>query len=263
MCYDFRMMKNSTNAALPVFCRGMRELESPQSIRNLARVSGISAAVISRLERGLEMPSSGTLWKWATGLADGRPNPEVWTTAVYAAAATWPDESQFVLIRYSDPVHDPTICWSLANAAVKTLNRLDSLDNAEWASMRDQYRSVGASRYPRFVSALRGPNSTPAALAAWFTLFCHTSPGVFAEAVQRLLEANTETEAMGVRMFAWLVDMWIDNGQTPITAPLPHPDLADLMSDPAFAELVRSWPRLTRSVQKALVTLATQAHANP
>ena len=173
-----------SNAPLPVFCWRMRALYS-FSVRDLSRVAGVSAAVISRMERGLAKPSPDVLYRWSAGLSDGQPNPEVWIDAVDPTSATWLSEAEFLLVRMADTLHDPDVCWSLSRRVTRVCLAVHAIrePSPRLDDARATYVHVGGSRYPRFASATFAPeHSETAQRAAWFALFRRSSPAVYAEA---------------------------------------------------------------------------------
>ncbi|MCL4495310.1 MAG: hypothetical protein M1294_10915, partial [Firmicutes bacterium] len=213
------------------------------------------------------MPSADILFKWSAGVTDGRPNPELWVTAIYAASATWPDESQFLLVRYSDPVHDPDTCWSLACQAA-TLQTTVVKDTSDLAPTVSEglalYQQVGSQRYPRFASALQGPLATEATQAAWFAIFREADPTVYAASVRYLLDQEDplwddpiEEQSL---VWVWLVEaVWVLNGQRPIHVP-GKDEMKVSEEDPLWENLKTLWPRLPHPTRQALVTLAQQSY---
>ncbi len=163
-------------AALPTVCRGLRELYGMSSIREFSRISSLSASIISRTERGLIMPSTDALYRWSTGLADGRPNPERWTTTIYAAAATWPTEPQFMLVRYADQRHDPEVIWRVAVQAADLTAYMINNPSVGTQPVINTFVERGAARFPRFVSSIRSKAVMDALRASWFDVFCRSNP---------------------------------------------------------------------------------------
>ena len=254
--------------ALPTFCRGARALHGVHSLRELARLAGVSPSVLSRTERGLIMPSLDILYKWSAGLTDGHPNPEDWTTAIYAATATWPEEAQFLLVRYSDPVHVPEICWDLSRQAraLEVVMERHSCNSAPTVVHSVQnYQHIGSQRYPRFTSAMHSPAADAASLTAWFSIFRQADPSVYAAAARFLLDPdapllNTSVEEQS-RVWVWLVEsVWAPNGAKPMQRVR---DTAETRAseDVLWQELQNLWPRLASPTQQALVTLAQQSQA--
>ena len=234
---------------LPTVLRGMRALRGVGSIRQLSRASGASPAVVSRLERGLAMPTPDLLWRWASGLNDGRPDPELWTTTMYAAAATWPDDAQFLLSRFVDPQHDPELCWDLAGAASDRV--ADALKAGAAVDQGSAYLAAGAHRYARFASLVE-TGDRDAHRAAWFVLVREALPTVVAELSRNLREpddpARPDDGSFGPVLATRLMEIYIENGQEPIRVS-PSPD-------EALTDLLDGWPRLSptqRDVMRRLV----------
>ena len=255
----------ASDTALPSFCRGIRALYGIHSLRELTRISGVSTSVISRMERGLIMPSVDILFKWSAGVRDGQPDPELWTTAIYAATATWPGEAQFLLVRYSDPVHDPDTCWTLACQAA-TLHTMVLEHTSDLAPTVAEglalHQHVGSQRYPRFASALQGPLATEAAQAAWFAIFRQADPTVYAASVRYLLDPlrDEPVEAQSL-IWVWLVEaVWVLNGQRPIHVPGKNEGTEEVLEDPLWEDLKTLWPHLPHPTRQALVTLAQQSY---
>lgn len=235
------------------------------SLRELSRSSGISTSVLSRTERGLIMPSVDILFKWSAGIHDGQPDPELWTTAIYAANAAWPEEAQFLLVRYSDPVHDPDTCWALACQAVALHTMIEHVSDPApaVAVAAANYKHVGRRRYPRFISALQGSAAAEAAQAAWFSMFRLADPTVYAASVRHLLDRDNPLPDDSVEVksivWVWLVDaVWVLNGSLPIHS--QRHDKVEAPEDPLWEDLKTLWPRLPLPTRQALVTLAQQSH---
>ncbi len=229
-----------SNAALPTVLRGIRTLRGISSIRELGRTSGASPAVISRLERGLAMPTPDLLWRWASGLNDGRTDPELWTTTIYAAAATWPGEAQFLLVRYADPQHDPELCWALACGAsdlVRTTLKEDVASDRGAA-----YIAAGAHRYARFASLVE-KGDMDAHRTAWFALVRQAVPTVVAELSRYLLDPDDPVSEPDERvrraLAAHLMEIYVENGQGPIRV--------SASPDEVLSDLLAHWPRLSRA----------------
>lgn len=235
-----------------MICRGLRELEGIQSLREFSRRSGISTPVISRLERGLLMPSVDLLFRWSTGLNDGtRPSLSDWATAVYAAAATWDAEPAFMLVMYADQVHAPFDCWSLACAAADLLSDMLSSPPPELVPQLDVFLAMGASRYPRFRSIIHDSEGHAALKAAWFELFRQSDRKVYAQVSAVLLDPDhpisSASENRRIVTAARLSEVFVDNGQVPITTdPKPSPILTEV------------WRRLSPSAREALIEVARQ-----
>lgn len=226
------------DAALPTVLRGMRALEGIGSIRELSRASGASPAVISRLERGLAMPTPDLLWRWASGVNDGRPEPELWTTTIYAAAATWPGDAQFLLVRYADPQHDPELCWALACEA-SDLVSAKLKEDATFGSAA-AYIPAGAHRYARFASLIEAGDAD-AHRAAWFAMVRQAVPTVVAELSRYLLDPDDPVadadERVRRALANHLMEIYVENGQGPI--------LVSAAPDEVLTDLLARWPRLS------------------
>lgn len=254
----------SPDAPLPAFCRGERVLYGLHSLRELSRISEVSTSVLSRTERGLIMPSVDILFKWSAGIHDGQADPELWTTAIYAASATWPEEAQFLLVRYSDPIHTPEICWDLACQAVALQTMIEHVSDPAPAVVEGvgNYKHVGSRRYSRFASALQSPLAMEAAQAAWFSVFRQADPTVYAASVRYLLDRDAPLPDDSVEeqsvVWVWLVEsVWIPNGQRPIRG--QGKDEVGFPRDPLWRDLESLWPRLSQPTREALVTLARQS----
>ncbi len=210
------------------------------------------------------MPSIDILFKWSTGIRDGHPDPELWADAIYAAFATWPDETQFLLIRYSDPVHDPNTCWALAQQAAALYTMIERLADPDPAGVEAtaHFQHWGSQRYPRFASALQGPFALEAVTAAWFSIFRQADRTVYAASVRHLLDrddplSDHSVEAQSV-VWIWLVDaVWILNGHPPIQSAAA--EAGTDAEDPLWEDLKTLWPRLPLPTRQALVTLAQQS----
>ncbi len=251
------------NAPLPTLLRGLRALYGGHSLRELSRLSTIHVGVLSRAERGLALPTVELLFRWSAGLNDGRPQPDSWATLVFAAAATWPDEVQFLLARYSDPTHDPEVCWSLACQATAIVAEGRKALAAEpppavvesWAT----YVEVGAGRYIRFTSLFQGDAAAEAGdaqRAAWFVLWRQASAQSYAAASRFLGDWADDEEgepSLPLVLFVWLAEVWTANGQSPMRVAANN-----RKPDPQLDELIATWPRLSRPARDALVVLSRQ-----
>lgn len=201
-------------APLPAFLRGVRALYGLPSLRDLSRAGGVSPAVLSRLERGIIRPSLDVLFRWAAGIQDGQPAPDLWTDAVYAAAATWEGEAQFLLIRYADPVHDPRICWHLSRrsqALCATFSAPRLGQDPETATgvttTMATFESVGRARYPRFAAALQGKWGEEAGAAAWFSVWRRVDGAAYTAGIRYLLDEDVPPGSPDApaTLWAWLV----------------------------------------------------------
>ena len=242
-------------AALPTVCRGLRELYGMSSIREFSRISSLSASIISRTERGLIMPSTDALYRWSTGLADGRPNPERWTTTIYAAAATWPTEPQFMLVRYADQRHDPEVIWRVAVQAADLTAYMINNPSVGTQPVINTFVERGAARFPRFVSSIRSKAVMDALRASWFDVFCRSNPETLSNIfdLEPLLEEADPS--LCALTFARLSDVSTMNRPLPITiesGPLP---LINSMEDSLWCELRHQWPRVPLPVREAIVTI--------
>lgn len=242
--YDNRMNIQliDRNSALPTVLRGMRKLNNTGSIRELGRISGVSPAVISRLERGLAMPSVDLLWRWASGLNDGRPNPELWMTTIYASAATWPRETQFLWVRYANPGHDPELCWSLACATsdlVSTAMKVTS--DCDYVTA---YMAAGAHRFPRFTSLVESGNAD-AHCAAWFEMVRRAAPAMVNKLSHDLFASGnlvpTADDDEHRKKLSHLMEIYVANGQELLRE--------SNLTDEFPTDLMEHWSQLTLTQQ--------------
>ncbi len=256
--------RTDPQAALPAFLRGIRALHGLTSLRMLARQAEVTVSVLSRVERGLAVPSVDLLYKWSIGIGDGRPKPELWATAVAGAAVTWPDDTQFALVRLFDEPRDPDVGWALAVAAgsltVEMIGRRDDGPEAVLAAV-SALMETGARDYPRFVSAVRSPvTGRDAAVAAWFALMRHADEAVWAEMSRHLLDPEKELGSVDGRerelLFVWLAERFVLHGRAPFRMDVPA---ATRARDPLRYDLNVVWPHLALEIRTALLTLAQAA----
>ena len=256
--------RTDPHAALPVFLRGVRALYGITSLRQLARQAEITVSVLSRVERGLAVPSVDLLYKWSVGIGDGRPKPDLWAAAVAAAAVTWPEDTQFALVRFLDEHRDPDVGWALAVAAgsltAETIGRRDDGPEVVHGAV-SRVVETGAEDYPRFLSAVRSPvTGRDAAVAAWWALLRQADEQVFAEMSRHLLDPEKEAGSVDGRerelLFVWLADQFVLHGHRPVMGHIP--DSASTR-DPQRDDLDTVWPHLAPDIRAALVALAQAA----
>jgi transcriptional regulator with XRE-family HTH domain len=256
----------SPDAALPVFCRGMRAFYGMSHLREFAQISAVSTAALSRMERGLIMPSSDILLRWSGGRVDGEIIPDLWVTAIAAAAATFPNEAQFMWARFTDPVHRPDTCWTLAvhaaqmSQCVPTTATSPAVHEALVA-----YTHAGRARYPRFGSALPRDTAADAGPAAWFAAFRYTPSSVWNDAIRFLLDESAPGALEEERMtWLWLVRyVWALHNPSPTCGPVEAEQSSQHTPlDPLWRERETLWPRLSCPAKEALVTLARQSSPN-
>lgn len=255
----------SETAPLPTFLRGSRALAGVTSIRRFHTLSSVSVAALSRLERGYAVPSVDMLLRWSAGCHDGRPDPELWASAVYAASATWEDAAEFALVRYADPHHDPVVCWALARVAGGLTVEMVS-GRHEWPDEvrigANRLEDAGSRQYAHFGSALRSDAAADAACAAWFELFRGADTTVVAQASGHLLaDAESAVESADgdsrLLLMLWLSEVYVRHGKMPTPPAASSP--TKTANDPQLGTLLAAWPRLTSDTRAALVALASAA----
>lgn len=209
------------------------------------------------------MPSTDALYRWSTGLADGRPNPERWTTTIYAAAATWPTEPQFMLVRYADPWHDPEVVWRVATQASELTSEMlnakhmpSELEKPVQAAVQTLF-DTGITRYPRFSSSIQSGSASDALRAIWFEVFRWSHHEVLTQSVQYLLDSEAPLSDAAPRLraliFGWLSDTFVLNGSMPPTRESALPITKE--QDPLWRELSQRWDSVPLPVREAIVTI--------
>lgn len=238
-------------SALPVFVRGQRKLKG-LSIRELGKSGqpGITAPLVSRLERGLLIPSIDLLFRWSSATHDGRPALDLWASAVYAAAASAPDIPEFMIVRLADPGHDPDALWKLAQQCTTLFN---SISPDQWP---ESWNDFGAQTYPRF-SVCR---SDPDALAAvWFALLRMADPSIVSATI-RTFRSSASDEARMTLLMTYFVH---SGGQRFIPVESREDEQAALALDPLWRTIRNHWACLPQQAQEMLAYLSQQLATKP
>ncbi len=292
--YDAGMTTNTppvqrvdVSAPLPVFLRGIRALHGISSLRAVGRPGGITAGHLSRLERGQAVPSVELLYRWTVGVGDGRPVSDLWAAAVAAAAATWPDDMAYALVRLLDERRSPDSEWRLAHAAgVLTASCIREAQDAsaigDEGELEPEVRAViveathvvpealldtGGRRFPRFRTAVQSPASAlDAAIAAWWSLVRQADEPVLAEMAREILGPDgvpwsRPGPLQRAKMYGYLAEVFQFNGHRPVT--MSGASASPRRVDAQQLRLDELWPGLEPGVRRALLTLAEAAVLSP